>query len=347
MNEQKIVDKNWLKFTEEFQEICKIGFKIWIDNLCAEIKTKYLDKVENPTNKSEEPTLAINDLIAWDEIEIEDELDPTDEQEETTEKTDTEAVKSKLHAPLVCSPLIQNILYTICQNITKNFSYNMIDSNLILKNLILNVFELIIKAYQAIVLKQNSNDNEKSIKLTQNQSLQMLFDIRFLYTLFDLKSFQIMTTDKDNINRIQEEYKKLTSDLEGFIDPFDYDICSPFIQSNISKSISRSSALYGILNTSERFARSNISGTSITTDNDKFNLLLLSNNQQRFELLPLPSLQSQQQVNNEKQQNLFYKNQTTNLKFDEVNKKSSTSKQLADSVNSASAGLSNVFKWFQ
>lgn len=199
-------------------------------------------------------------------------------------------------------------------------------------------------AYKDIVSKQSSDESKKSIKLTQNQSLQMLFDLRFLYSLFDLKSLVI--SDKTKITHIQSEYKKLSSDLEGFIDPFDYDICSPFIHSNISKAIARSSALYGILNINERYNKANTGG-SITAENDKFNLLVLSNNQHRFELLPLPSQQSQQQISNDKKQSLLLKNQSANLKFDEANKKSSASKHLADSMNSASAGFSNVFKWFQ
>lgn len=96
-------------------------------------------------------------------------------------------------------------------------------------------------AYKDIVSKQSSDESKKSIKLTQNQSLQMLFDLRFLYSLFDLKSLVI--SDKTKITHIQSEYKKLSSDLEGFIDPFDYDICSPFIHSNISKAIARSSVI--------------------------------------------------------------------------------------------------------
>ncbi len=174
--------------------------------------------------------------------------------------------------------------------------------------------------------------------LTQNQSLQILFDLRFMHNLFDMKS----TNDKS----IQADFKKISADLEALVDPFDYDICSPFIQSNISKALARSSALYGVLNTSERTARGNPGGSKMTTANDKFNLIVLSSSQQRFELLPLPSQQSQQQINLEKQQQMLLKNQAASLRMDK-SKGSSAGKHLAESVNSASTGLSNVFKWFQ
>lgn len=168
--------------------------------------------------------------------------------------------------------------------------------------MIAKVFKLIISSYKNVVCEQKDlvDSDEKRIRLTQNQSLQMIFDLRFLYTLFDMKT--------SNQSEVNEEYKQVLADLETFIDPFDYDICLPFMQSNITKSISRTAALYGVLNTNERFGRSNFS-TGVATANDKFNVLVLSNNQHRFELLPLPSQQSQQQLQIEKQQSLLLKNQ--------------------------------------
>ena len=184
----------------------------------------------------------------------------------------------------------------------------ILSSNLILKDLISKVFKLIISAYNEVITEQKKNldeQNNKMIKLTQNQSLQMIFDLRFLYTLFDMKSC--------NQAEIHSHYKQVCGDLEGFIDPFDYDICMPFMQANITKSISRTSALYGVLNTNERFGRTNLSSIGVATANDKFNVLVLSNNQHRFELLPLPSQQSQQQLQMEKQQSLLLKNQANTV----------------------------------
>lgn len=67
------------------------------------------------------------------------------------------------------------------------------------------------------------------------------------------------------------------------------------------------------MNTNSRFGRTTAGSTALTTANDKFNLVVLSDNQHRFELLPLPSQQSQQQLNLEKQQNQLLKNQAASL----------------------------------
>ena len=58
---------------------------------------------------------------AWDDIEIEDELGNSEPVQEV------QLIKSKLNVPLVCSPLIQTILYTLCQELTKHLAYNMIE----------------------------------------------------------------------------------------------------------------------------------------------------------------------------------------------------------------------------
>lgn len=190
------------------------------------------------------------------------------------------------------------------------------------------MFELVLKSYKKVI------DLETSIKLTQNQAMQILFDIKFLFVLFDLKLNLI------NKQSLQDEYKNICSQLESFIDPFDYDICIPFIQSNITKLIARTTTLYGVLNVNERFNRTSSSNaTSLTTANDKYNLLVLSSNQSRFELLPLPSAQSQQQMNIDKQQ-AFKANQNSMLKTDD------SKKNAVKSSETSSSGIFG-FKWFQ
>ncbi len=204
--------------------------------------------------------------------------------------------------------------------------------------MVLSIFDLILNAYKVLLEKQDavSENSSNRIKLTQNQSLQLLFDLKFLFSLFDLKSINFVSSSNEDTNlsklftKVFDEYKNVCSELESIIDPFDYDISSPFIQSNITKSISRSvvnfilfllpyhnllsylflvyyeKALYGIISVNDKQLK-NTAATNSTSANEKFNLLVLSNNQQRFELLPLASQQSQDQQ--AKLQQMQYKNQ--------------------------------------
>ena len=61
--------------------------------------------------------------------------------------------------------------------------------------------------------------------------------------------------------------------------------------------------MYGILNINDRLNRNASQNATLTTANEKFNLLVLCNNQHRFELLPIASQQAQQQQQQLQQQN--------------------------------------------
>ncbi len=92
-------------------------------SISLEINNNHLSKLNGNFNSTENTNeLTINNLIAWDEIEIENEPEANNDEIENNP-----LVKSKLYAPLVCSPSIQTILYDLCQQLTKNLSYNMIE----------------------------------------------------------------------------------------------------------------------------------------------------------------------------------------------------------------------------
>ena len=118
--------------------------------------------------------------------------------------------------------------------------------------MILSIFSVILEYYRNLLNEQKSLDNLDTIKLTQNQALQLLFDVKFLHALFDIKSTNVYLNvgSIENLelnkkfNHLIDDYKDVCSLIESFVDPFDYDICTPFIQSKISKFISRSAVIF-------------------------------------------------------------------------------------------------------
>lgn len=132
----------------------------------------------------------------------------------------------------------------------------------------LSVLDLVLKFYLDLFNKNKNaihKAGDQRIKLTQNQSLQILFDLKFLFNLFDFKSISLsmnspllstsmsFSGSSNQIdheaslklyNKLNEEFKNVTDLYESLIDPFDYDICLPFMQSNIAKSITRSSVKF-------------------------------------------------------------------------------------------------------
>lgn len=121
----------------------------------------------------------------------------------------------------------------------------MKSSNLILKELIYRVLDLILRTYEDLFEKLKNNKDESKPLITQNQSLQIVFDLKFLFTFFEAKA---STSDDEDTNKlavkINEAYKTVTSRYESLVDPFDYDISMPFIQSNVVKCIARSSVCF-------------------------------------------------------------------------------------------------------
>lgn len=113
-------------------------------------------------------------------------------------------------------------------------------SNLVLKELLFRVLQLVVNAFDEIFEAIRNQDEQKTKQiLTQNQSLQTLFDLKFLFAFFDVKS-----------DELSDKFKRVTGQYESLIDPFDFDICMPFIQSNITKSVIRTSVcifFYSIL----------------------------------------------------------------------------------------------------
>jgi hypothetical protein len=104
-------------------------------------------------------------------------------------------------------------------------------SNLVLKELLFRVLQLVVNAFEEIFEAIRNQDEQKTKQiLTQNQSLQTLFDLKFLFAFFDVKS-----------DELSDKFKQVTGQYESLIDPFDFDICMPFIQSNITKSVIRTS----------------------------------------------------------------------------------------------------------
>ena len=218
---------DWLKFMSTLRSICKSCIDFWIKHLCHDMEEKYLKRYILKPND----VLLVDELIAWDEIEVDEELDDLSK----------DSSKSKLNAPLVCSPLVQTILYAVSQSLARSLPYTMIDSHLVLKDLTIELFSCLLRSLRRLATDNDGTDLSDRLKLTQNQALQIIFDLKYLFTLFDFKSYATSNeNEKVKLSRMLDDYQSVTSQFESMIDPFDYDICLPFIQSNINKCITRS-----------------------------------------------------------------------------------------------------------
>ena len=107
---------------------------------------------------------------------------------------------------------------------------------LILKRIVAHLFASILDTCDQLLKHQEP-------RLTQNQALQVLFDLKFFCSLLDVKAFVLSFDESSklqtNVESLLSRVKETSTRLEALVDPFDLDICMPFIQSNVSKCVSR------------------------------------------------------------------------------------------------------------
>uniref|UniRef100_A0A674AU52 Conserved oligomeric Golgi complex subunit 1 n=1 Tax=Salmo trutta TaxID=8032 RepID=A0A674AU52_SALTR len=116
--------------------------------------------------------------------------------------------------------------------------------------------------------------------MTQNRSLQLLFDLRYLTATLGTRLEDGRGFRSHQDHRVQQ----VCDSLESYIDPFDLDVFMPPFNSNLNRLSQRSLVLLGLLTGTEKqfVSRGNSVGSQ-----EPYNILPLASTQIRFGLLPL------------------------------------------------------------
>ncbi|XP_053816423.1 conserved oligomeric Golgi complex subunit 1 isoform X3 [Vidua chalybeata] len=119
-----------------------------------------------------------------------------------------------------------------------------------------------------------------SFPLTQSRALQLLYDLRYLSIILTAKS------EDTKPSRIKQDsgIEKVIDFLEGHIDPFDLDVFTPHLNSNLNRLVQRTSVLFGLLTGTENQYTSR---AGVLSSQELHNILPLASSQIRFGLLPL------------------------------------------------------------
>ncbi|XP_007482766.2 conserved oligomeric Golgi complex subunit 1 isoform X2 [Monodelphis domestica] len=121
---------------------------------------------------------------------------------------------------------------------------------------------------------------EGTFPMTQNRALQLLYDLRYLNIVLTVKTEEVKSARSKQDSRIE----KVTDFLEGLIDPFDLDVFTPHLNSNLNRLVQRTSVLFGLLTgTDNQFS----ARSSTFNSQEPHNILPLASSQIRFGLLPL------------------------------------------------------------
>ncbi|KAM6317466.1 LOW QUALITY PROTEIN: conserved oligomeric Golgi complex subunit 1 [Podargus strigoides] len=201
----------------------------------------------------------------WDETEI---------QEETESGN---SVTSKIRLPVQPSWYVQCLLFSLCQELNRVGGHTL--PKVTLQELLWTCMAEVLAAYEKLV-EEKQEKKAGAFPMTQNRALQLLYDLRYLSIILTVKSEEAKTSRMKHDSRIEV----VIDFLEGHIDPFDLDVFTPHLNSNLNRLVQRTSVLFGLLTGTENQYTSRSGALS---SQEPHNILPLASSQIRFGLLPL------------------------------------------------------------
>ncbi|KAM4844948.1 conserved oligomeric Golgi complex subunit 1 isoform 2-T2 [Thomomys bottae] len=201
----------------------------------------------------------------WDELEI---------QEETESGS---SVTSKIRLPTQPSWYVQSFLFSLCQEVNRVGGQAL--PKVTLQEMLKSCLAQVIAAYEKLSEEKHTM-KEGAFPVTQNRALQLLYDLRYLSIVLTAKAEEV----KSGRSKPDARMEKVTDFLEALIDPFDLDVFTPHLNSNLNRLVQRTSVLFGlVMGTENQFTPR----SSTFNSQEPHNILPLASSQIRFGLLPL------------------------------------------------------------
>ncbi|KAJ3639005.1 hypothetical protein MTP99_002332 [Tenebrio molitor] len=199
--------EDWSRICGHFNKSSLQFWENWIEKCVQETDRRAKRRFSDVTVCS-----MISILLRWDSIEI---------QEQTEEKV----FKSQIKVPLKPSLLLHDLLtklnddlaHVLPHTLPKQIHLHFVERNV----------DTILRHYKNLL----------DADLNQNQSLQFLFDVKFLTTF---------CIPRDNGGLIATS-QEICDKLRAKIDPFDLDVFYSYLQNNVKRAVVQSQAILGCL----------------------------------------------------------------------------------------------------
>nr|XP_060620214.1 conserved oligomeric Golgi complex subunit 1 isoform X2 [Anolis sagrei ordinatus] len=254
------IKSKWQELKERLLQNSLAAYQIWSITVAKILVQSFAKSL-----LKDEPGSILATATNWEEIEIE-------------EETETgSSVKSKIRLPVQPSWCVQSLLFSLCQEVNRVGGHTL--PKVTLQELLKTCMTEVLAGYEKLSeVKQEKK--EGTLPMTQNRALQLLYDLRYLNIVLTAKSEDM----KSSRNKQDSRIEKHTDFLESYIDPFDLDVFTPHLNSNLNRLVQRTSVLFGLLMGSENQYSSR---SSTLTSQELHNILPLASSQIRFGLLPL------------------------------------------------------------
>ncbi|KAM4673903.1 LOW QUALITY PROTEIN: conserved oligomeric Golgi complex subunit 1 [Amazona ochrocephala] len=254
------VQAKWQGVKAELLQQSLFAYQIW-----SSAVTKGLVECFTRTLLLDTAGSVLATATSWDEIEI---------QEETESGT---TVTSKIRLPVQPSWYVQCFLFSLCQEVNRVGGHTL--PKVTLQELLRTCMAQVLAAYEKL-MEEKQEKKAGTFPMTQNRALQLLYDLRYLSIILTAKSEETKPSRIKHDSRME----KVIDFLEGHIDPFDLDVFTPHLNSNLNRLVQRTSVLFGLLTGTENQYTSR-SGT--LSSQEQHIILPLASSQIRFGLLPL------------------------------------------------------------
>ncbi|NXA36007.1 COG1 protein, partial [Eudromia elegans] len=254
------VQAEWQEVKAELLQQSLFAYQIW-----SSAVTKALVQCFTRTLLLDSAGSILATATNWDEIEI---------QEETESGN---SITSKIRLPVQPSWYVQSFLFSLCQEVNRVGGHTL--PKVTLQELLKTCMTELLAAYGKL-LEEKQEKKEGTFPMTQNRALQLLYDLRYLNIILTARSEEAKASRTKHDSGIE----KVIDFLEGHIDPFDLDVFTPHLNSNLNRLVQRTSVLFGLLTGTENQYTSRSSAPS---SQELHNILPLASSQIRFGLLPL------------------------------------------------------------
>ncbi|XP_029293574.1 conserved oligomeric Golgi complex subunit 1 isoform X2 [Cottoperca gobio] len=249
----------WAGLKEELLICSMEAYRIWSSALSRVL----LDKFGTALHAESAGTI-LTTGTNWEDLEIQEEAESGS------------SVTSTIRLPVQPSWFVQSLLFQLCVEVNRVGGHALPRPTL--QELLQTCLAQALHHYHS--LTQQALSTEGAFPMTQNRALQLLFDLRYLNTTLGSR----LEEAKSSRSHQDPRFHEVCDWLEGYIDPFDLDVFTPLLNTNLNRMSQRTSVLLGLLTGSEKqFA---LRSSSVNSQ-EPYNILPLASSQIRFGLLPL------------------------------------------------------------
>ncbi|XP_053504572.1 conserved oligomeric Golgi complex subunit 1 [Ictalurus furcatus] len=249
----------WARIKDELLACSMDAYRIWSSAVSQTLVRNFASSLHAATAGS-----VLITATNWEELEIQEEAESGN------------TVMSKIHLPVQPSWYVQSLLFHLCLEVNKVGGHTV--PRVTLTELLRACLDQVLTEYDK--LTQPTQSKHAAPPITQNRGLQLLFDVRYLSAALTAR----LEDTRSSRSYVQPRIQQICDALESHIDPFDLDVFTPHLNSNLNRLTQRTSVLLGLLTGAEKQFTPRSSNVS---SQEPYKILPLASSQIRFGLLPL------------------------------------------------------------